>query len=224
MPKRILFALIVMVLVLLTAACDSASSEYVLGDTLLEEDFSETVAWENFTADDVDLRVSDGVYRAQTGPGGYTWGLNAMEHTDVVIEVTAEQASAYENNGYGVMCRADPNNTGDGYYFLISGDGFYSIRKGEAENVNPLVDWTAHSTINTGQGSNTIRAVCIGNYLALYVNDRFLTEIEDSGGYSSGYAGLSVAAFTDESADTTLPINADIIFDDLTIWAASLSN
>jgi hypothetical protein len=223
MPKRILFVLIVMVLALLTAACDSASSEYVLGDTLLEEDFSETAAWENFTADDVDLRVSDGVYRAQTGPGGYTWGLNAMEHTDVVIEVTAEQASAYENNGYGVMCRADPNNNGDGYFFLFSGDGFYSISNGEAENVNPLVDWTAHSPINTGLGSNTIRAVCIGNYLAFYVNDRFLTEIEDSG-YSSGYAGLSVAAFTDESADTTLPINADIIFDDLTIWAASLSN
>jgi hypothetical protein len=187
MRHRIWVVILLVTLILVTAGCGSASSEYVLGETLLEEDFSEADAWENFTADDVNLQVSDGVYRAQTGPGGYTWGLNEVEHTDVVIEVAANQTSAHENNGYGVMCRADPSNNGDGYYFLVSGDGFYSIRKGEADNVNPLVDWTSHSAINTGQASNTVRAVCIGNYLALYVNDRFLAEIEDSG-YGSGYA------------------------------------
>jgi hypothetical protein len=121
------------------------------------------------------------------------------------------------------MCRADPSNNGDGYYFLVSGDGFYSVRKGEAESVNPLVDWTSHSSINTGPASNTIRAVCIGSYLALYVNDRFVVETEDST-YGSGYAGLSVAAFADDSAGNVAEANADIAFDNLTIWAASLSN
>lgn len=215
--------LLIAALIVAVTACGGASRNYVLGETLLQEEFSEANAWENFTADDVALQVSDGVYQAQTGPGGYTWGLNQTEHTDVVIEVQADQTSAYENNGYGIMCRAETDNNGDGYYFLISGDGFYSIRKGEADNVNPLVDWAAHSAINTGQASNTIRAVCVGNYLALYVNDRFLAEIEDST-YSSGYAGLSVAAFTDESAASVGPVKADITFDNLTIWAASLSN
>ena len=223
MRNRILLIIGLAALILATTACGGASNEYVLGEPLLEENFSEASAWENFTADDVSLQVSDGVYRAQTGPGGYTWGLNEMEHTDVVIEVAANKASAHENNGYGVMCRADPSNNGDGYYFLVSGDGFYSIRKGETDSVNPLVDWTAHSTINTGQASNTIRAVCIGDYLAIYVNDRFLAETEDSS-YSSGYAGLSVAAFEDESAGDVATVNADIVFDNLMIWAASLSN
>ena len=223
MRNRILLIMLLASLIFVTAACSTASTDYVLGDTLLQEDFSEASAWENFTAEDVVLQVSDGIYQAQTGPGGYTWGLNETEHTDVVIEVTANQTSVYENNAYGVMCRADPSNNGDGYYFLVSGDGFYSIRKGEAESVSPLVDWTSHSTVNTGQARNTIRAVCIGNYLALYVNDRFLAEAEDSS-YSIGYAGLSVAAFTDESATNVGPANADITFDNLTIWAASLSN
>ena len=166
MRNRILLLAIFM---FITAACGGASLDYILGETLLEEGFSEATAWENFTAEDVILQVSDGVYRARTGPGGYTWGLNDTEHTDVVIEVEADQTSVYENNAYGVMCRADTSNNGDGYYFLVSGDGFYSIRKGEEENVNPLVD-------------------------------------------------------TDESADVGAEVNADIAFDNLTIWAASLSN
>jgi hypothetical protein len=151
----------------------------------------------------------------QTADGGYVWGLNTTEHTDVMLEVTATQDSSYENNAYGLMCRADTDNNGDGYYFLISGDGFYTISKGEGDSVNILVDWTSSSAINQGQANNTIRAVCLGSYLALYVNDEFLAEVEDTS-YSAGFAGFAAAAF--EGGDT------DIAFDNLTITAVSPAN
>lgn len=208
---------IVFVMVLATAvACSKQGKEYVTGELLLQEDFAQSTAWETFVDDGIDLQVSDGVYRVQTGDDGYIWGLNEAIHSDVVIEVSTNQASTFENNAYGVICRADTSNNGDGYYFLISGDGFYAISKGEGDNVNPLIDWTPNSAINEGQASNTIRAVCIGNYLALYVNDKFLAEVEDSSGYTSGYAGLAATAF--DGGDV------NVAFDNLTISAASLSN
>ncbi|WP_420629741.1 hypothetical protein [Candidatus Leptofilum sp.] len=211
--KISVFVLFIMTIFLL-AACGGPSQEYQTNDVLLTESFNDANAWETFVSGDVDLQVDDGEYRVQAGGGGYIWGLNDEEHNDVVIEATSEQLSSYENNAYGVMCRADVSNNGDGYYFLISGDGYYSISKGEGDDVNPLVEWTRSSTINDGQAENTILAVCIGNYLALYVNGDFVAEVEDSD-YRSGYAGFAAAAFEDG--------NVDVTFDDLTISSASLS-
>ncbi|GJM43095.1 MAG: hypothetical protein DHS20C20_33770 [Ardenticatenaceae bacterium] len=215
MNQKITILFVLVLAVLLLAACSSPSKEYEAGEVLLTESFNSASAWETYVSDTVDFQVNDGVYRVQTEDGGYIWGLNEAEHDDVVIEVTSTQDSSYDNNAYGVMCRSDTSNNGDGYYFLISGDGYYSISKGEGEDVNQLVEWTSSSAINEGQASNTIRAVCIDNYLALYVNDKFLAEVEDSD-FSSGYAGFAATAF--DGGDT------DISFDNLTITAASLSN
>ena len=196
----------------LLVACGGPSQEYHANELLLDESFNSASAWENFVSGDVDMQVDDGKYRIQTGDGGYIWALNDQEHDNVVIEVTSEQESSFENNAYGVICRADESNNGDGYYFLISGDGYYSIAKGEGDNVNALVEWTASSAINEGQAENKIVAVCIDNYLALYVNDEFLVEVTDSD-YRTGYAGFAAAAFEGGSTDIT--------FDDLTISVGS---
>ncbi|MEZ4644300.1 MAG: hypothetical protein R3E31_16470 [Chloroflexota bacterium] len=211
MLKKISFVLL---LTFLLIGCSAKpSQEYVLGDTLLSENFTAPEAWETFVGETVDLQVVDGAYRVRTEDEGYIWGLNEQDHSDVVIEVEASQLSTHENNAYGVMCRADTSNNGDGYYFLVSGDGYYSIGKGSGDDVLPLVEWTQNSAVNKGQASNTIRAVCIGNYLAMYVNDTFLAEVNDSD-FGNGYAGLAATAF--EGGDT------DISFDNLTITAASL--
>ncbi len=83
---------------------------------------------------------------------------------------------------------------------------------GEGDSVSPLVDWTDSSKINQGQTTNTIVAVCIDNYLALYVNGDFLAESTDSS-YTSGFAGFAAAAFEGGSTD--------VAFDDLTISVGS---
>lgn len=214
MSRKISLPIILLALVLLLAACGEPAPKYEAGDVLLNETFSEPAAWETFVSGDSDLQVSDGAYHIQTGPGGYIWGLNEAEHTNVEMEVTTRQLSSHANNAYGLMCRADTSNDGDGYYFLISGDGFYSIRKGQGDDVVALVDWTDSSAINEGQATNKIRAVCAGDYLGLWVNDKFVSEFRDAS-YTSGFAGLAAAAF--EGGD------ADITFDDLTIKVAALT-
>lgn len=203
-------------LVMLLAACQSQRGErYALGDVLLEEDFSEPFAWESYADPNlhVDFRVENGVYRAQASDGGFMWALNAQPHMDVVIQVDTQQLSDYANNAYGVMCRASPNQNGDGYYFFISGDGNYTFRRGATDQIAPLIPFTYSSAIHQGKSINRIRVVCIGDYLALYVNGEFVAETRDTY-YQRGYAGLTAAV--PEGGDV------DVTFDQLTIWAASL--
>jgi hypothetical protein len=200
--------LVALALVALTACAASPSQNYSNGDVLLTETFDQKEAWETYQDGAINFAVEDGVYRARAGDGGFIWGLNAQNHSNVVIEVTAQQLSTFEDNAYGVMCRADVSNDGDGYYFVVSGDGFYSIRRGEGDDVSEIVDWARSDAINKGTGTNTIRAVCDGDYLALYVNGTFLAEARDTT-YTEGYAGIAVAAAPGGSVD--------ISFDNLTI-------
>lgn len=197
------------------AACTppQPTERIVLGEVLLEEDFSDPQSWERYVdpALNVDFRIENGVYRAQASDGGFIWALNAQMHSDVSIQVDTQQISDYANNAYGVMCRAAPANNGDGYYFMISGDGMYTLRRGSLDQVRALIEWTYSDAIQQGSSINRIRAVCVGDYLALYVNGQFVAETRDSY-FRQGYAGLTAAV--PEGGEV------DVSFDDLAISAA----
>ncbi|NWF67638.1 MAG: hypothetical protein HXY40_00990 [Chloroflexi bacterium] len=198
---------------IVVAACQPLARQpaqtFSLGALVLRETFDDASDWETWRYADIRLRVENGGFRITAGQQGYVWSLNDQVHTDVVIEAHTRQLSAHLNNGYGVLCRARDN--GDGYYFLISGDGYYSIRRGAGRAVQPLVEWEASAAIQQGMSANDLRAVCIGRYLALYVNGLFVAEYEDTA-YTQGYPGLTAAA---ERGDV------DVTFDDVMIYEAS---
>jgi len=211
---RLLLALCVLIL---STGCRPSrpTYDYRTGEILLEEDFSRDFAWESYTSPNgaTHLRVENGVYRMQMAGGGYNWALNAQLHQDALIEVYGSQLSEYANNAYGLVCRADPGGTGDGYYFYISGDGYWSIRRAQGRTVTSLVDFTESAAIHQGQSINLIRVLCIEDYLALYVNDQFVGEARDHT-FSSGVAGFSVAVPEDG--------DIDVSFDNLRIIEAQL--
>ena len=237
MTKRLAFFFLLFVFALMSVACAGKEAQpevtfdpnaptaeptddglpYILDKVLLEETFSVEGAWEDYLSeeDGIEMTVRDDHYEINSSAQGYAWGLNEENHEDVVIEVSAEQRGGPDNNAYGVICRADTSNNGDGYYFLVSGDGAYSISKGEGDDVNQLVEWDSARAINKGEAVNTVRAVCIGDYLALFVNGQLMAEANDET-YTSGYAGLAAASFDEEATE-----NLFIAFDDLTIWAAT---
>src|SRR5262245_35561823 len=148
------------------------------GQILLDEAFDEEDAWEYYenVYNDVSMGVIDGVYQVHDGSGGFIWGLNRDTHQDVVIQVQATLRSQDLADSYGIMCRADPANDGDGYYFLIGGDGSYSIAKGvggENGTVDSLQSDMSYE-INPGQDTNIIQVVCAGDYLGLYINGQYV--------------------------------------------------
>ncbi|MBI1279839.1 MAG: hypothetical protein GC179_17055 [Anaerolineaceae bacterium] len=175
------------------------------------ETFTRQADWEEYSSPKgVQLGIENGVYRMSTINQGYVWGLNKEQHDNVVLEVEVTPMSPDATaNAYGVMCRADESNNGDGYYFMIKGDGYYSISMGQGDDIKPLVEWKASRAIHTGIDKNRMRAVCVDDVLALYVNDKLLIETQD-GTYTTGYAGLAIAA----SPKT----GADVIFDNLATY------
>src|SRR5690606_2947733 len=115
---------------------------------------------------------------------------------------------------YGIMCRAQAANPSIAYYFLLSGGGQFGIRIGESDRIRVFVPWSTHPAINSGMARNTLRAVCIDDYFALYINDRFVAEARQDW-LTEGSMGLVVSA-SDE-------VGISAKFDDVTIWEASLA-
>jgi hypothetical protein len=183
--------------------------------SVYEEPFDRVDAWENYASSTgVALGVEQGVYRAYAPNPGYVWGLNAETHDDVVLEVDVTPMTIFGGNGAGVMCRADVSNNGNGYYFMITNDGYYSIRAGNDAGIAALVDWQRSDAIRTGIDTNTIRAVCVGDMLAMYVNDQFVAAVHDRT-YTTGLAGMAI------SGGSTA---ADTVFDNMTLYGVSLGN
>ncbi|MBW4439561.1 MAG: DUF1080 domain-containing protein [Pleurocapsa minor GSE-CHR-MK-17-07R] len=209
---RLLGVCALAMLALLLAGCAARPSLTIAQGELLDAvDFDASYEWENYAnvEQGVNFRVEDGAYRAEARDRGFTWVLNSTAHTDVVIQVDAQQVSTFRNNAYGLMCRAAPTNNGDGYYFLISGDGYYTIRRGATDEVPPLIPWTRTDAVQQDQAINRIRIACVGEYLSLTVNGQFVAETTDDR-YHRGFAGLSAAVVADG--------DADIRFDELRIW------
>lgn len=177
--------------------------------TLSTTVFDSATDWESYTTPDgTQLDVENGVYRASTMTPGYAWGVNATEYTDVVLEADVSPLTIFMDTGAGIMCRADTSANGNGYYFMVNGNGYFSIRVGTANGIEPLIDWTASKAVHAGIDSNVIRAVCIEDHLAMYVNDKLVGSVVDNT-YSDGFAGLAVAAGDN---------GVDMAFDNLEVY------
>ncbi len=223
-------------LFLLLVACSSGPErEISVGETLLEQDFSEPNSFEEGIYTDASLRIDDGRYliRVNSGDSEIWWGQWGNTLDNVVIDVDVEQISEREEAAWGVACRlrgqvgqqmesepllelltlgeagqdgdgpdvaleppavsAIPN--GDGYLFLIQGSGNWGIFRARGRDVFPLSDWTASDLVQRGPGArNHLRAVCADDYLAFYINEEFVAEVEDSS-FANGQVGLAAAAF-----------------------------
>lgn len=145
---------------------------------------------------------------------GFLWGQDpeGRVYGDIVIQIETEQLSGEDNNGYGVMCRADPSNNGTGYRFYISGDGFYSIALITDEAFDYLVEWTQDEDdiINTGEDDNELVVVCVGDYLALYANGELLAETDDDT-FDEGVIALAATIYEPDE-------DIEVSFDNLLVW------
>jgi hypothetical protein len=126
---------------------------------------------------------------------------------ELTEEATAEATEAAETESSTSMV-----NNGDGYLFLIRGDRSYAIMRARGRDIQPLVDWATSNAINPGPGQNHIRAVCLDDYFALYVNETFVADANDDA-YSHGQVGLAAAALDQ--------LGVQVEFDNLTISQAN---
>ena len=201
-------------------ASESSSGEALFSDSSSNQTSSETLLTDNFADETSGWEIGDysggrvgywnGTYYVTSlGDGNTMWGVANRGFDDVSINVRSQQVSApsNDNNDYGVICRA--NQDGAGYLFLISGDGYFAILRGDAsEEFDHLIDWTSSNVINQGNSANEIQATCEGENLSLRVNGELLASVKDSR-YSSGDIALTATSY--ESTST------EIHFDDIEV-------
>jgi hypothetical protein len=218
---------VVLVLLLILAACgsDSPAKTAVQGAELFAVDFSTPGTWEEGVYTDENgnpqatLAIKDGRYQIDFHTGrdaSVTWGAGGDPYENVIIEVEAEQLSPEKNTLYGAMCRlaTDDNGNTTGYALLISGDGHYGIAEVEGRSLSFLLDWHQSETIKQGQAVNTIRAVCVDDYLAVYANGKFLGDVTSNTYRRPGQVGL-IAGVTGEA-------EVSVGFDNLAVYAGSI--
>lgn len=189
-----------------------ASRGLHLGRLLSEDRFDAPGGWDVYNLEGAFLQVVDGNYHIVAGLSQYVFGLNRQQHEDVVLEAEAYYLSEYPKGIYGILCRA---NAGRGYYFVISADGNFSIRRGAGGGVEALIAWQPTGAIYTGKRQNLLKAVCVDDYLALYINGQFVAETTDTR-YHRGYAGLTAALPARAEAGDV----AEVVFDNVRVWEA----
>ncbi len=197
------------------AACGPAERAVTTGPVVAAFDFESPGSFEEADYGRGVLRIADGLYHIDLyGAEEIVWGqAGGTSHMDTVVEVQAQVIPhavqpLSDEAWYGVICRADLANTGSGYLFTISPGAQYTIARSDAGESRVLV--SGGTPAITG-GVNLIRAVCVGSYLALYVNGTFVAAASDAI-YSSGVAGLAAGHGTFSA-----------VFDNLAVYSAVLA-
>lgn len=115
----------------------------------------------------------------------------AIEMTaEATTESTAEATGEADEGGSAAL---SGSLEGDGYLFLIQGNGQFAIMRSRGRSLTPLVDWQQSDKINQGAARNNLRAVCTGTYLAMYINGEFVADATDDA-YREGQVGLAASA------------------------------
>lgn len=216
MRKKLLLLLLLAFLAALAACVRGGSADVSEDEVLLETDFSEIGSWPEKidVASGTAVQLTDDGYELSSTSASYVWSFTEAEYEDVVLETAVHQLSNERNNAYGLVCRAATGENRNGYYFLISGDGFVSIRRVERGLSSPIVDWTPHNAVRQGTRSNQLRAICAGEYLALYVNNQLVAEGED-GRFDTGVVGFAASGSEAGAVQVT--------FEQFTVQAATLN-
>lgn len=193
-----------------TDTSDTVDTVDTMDTNRISDDFSnENSGWEIGVYEYGDVGYNDGKYRVTAAGNSTMWGAGGINFQDLIINVEAKQVAGPENNNndYGVVCRLQPE--GNGYYGLISGDGYYTIIRLSGEDaVDILVDWTESRVINQGNSTNQIEFSCQGNKIILSINDKLVAETSDNM-FSSGDIGLTAASYEE--------VGVVVDFDNLTV-------
>ena len=186
------------------------------GAELANYTFQRPATWDLFDLGEeiASARLERNALALSVGPElGYLTAGNNVTHSDLLINATVRQTEGLLGNGFGLLCRAD--KAGNGYWFLLSSRGEFSIQVASAarEMLFELVPWRYHSVIHQGMHANQLRIVCAQNYLAFFINDVFVAEAFDDE-FDSGE--LAVALGATES-------RASVSFDDIRLRAATVT-
>lgn len=171
------------------------------GSILFQDDFSQpTTGWDRFSAPEGIMDYDGGGYRLFVNAADTNfWSTPGQNYADIRMEVDAGKLGGPDENRIGLVCRF---NGGDYYFFMITSDGMYGVgiyTGGEAVLLGQG-EMISSESIKPGMAVNHLRADCLGNQLAFYVNGDLLTTVEDPT-LAVGDVGLLAGTFSQTGVD-----------------------
>ena len=183
---------------------------------LYSDDFSDpTSGWRSVADENGERGYENGEYVVlvkQEKWFTWAWGTGAI-FSDFTLEADARWVEGPESARFGLIFRHQDND--NFYFFFISGEGKYTIRKrqdGEWQSVDD-VHWIPSPHIKMGRTTNQLRVVCFGTKFSFYVNGQHLITVQDDA-FDKGKVGLIVATVTGSD-----PIK--VAFDNLSVYGPS---
>lgn len=172
------------------------------GDILFQDEFeNHSTGWDRVSNDNGIMDYDQGGYRILVGqPTMNFWSTPEKNFGDVRVEADVIRLNGPDENRVGLICRYQ---AGDYYFFIISNDGFYAIGKFIGGNTILLgqTEMLSSDFILTNS-INHLRADCIGNTLAFFVNFNQIASAQDTD-FPSGDVGLLAGSFSETGVDVS---------------------
>ncbi len=162
-----------------------------------ETEFDRASCFPTNSSDDVERYSENGEFHMVVKtPNIIAWSVcEGNPFDDFIFEADATTLEGPEDNAFGVVFRYN-DSTDEFYNFSISADGYYVLTLDGYNYEQPqfLVDWNTSSAINTGNETNHIKVVVVGDKIEYYVNDQLLGEVTDPN-LDTGNVGFFASSF-----------------------------
>jgi len=143
-----------------------------------------------FSLDNGKLSVSAGAIGK-----GNNWWLTYLSFQDAYLEAKFDVGDCSGDDQYGLVFRAPEYDTGVGYYFHVTCNGHYDVRRWTESGSTMLLGMPSSENIKSGPDQSNILGVWIkGSTIKLYINDHLLEEINDSSINNDGHFGIFINA------------------------------
>ncbi|NJC95021.1 MAG: hypothetical protein FIB03_01580 [Anaerolineae bacterium] len=170
------------------------------GERLYQDTFAEnTSGWDRVLNDGGIMDYDSGGFRILVRePKLNYWSTPEKDFGDVRVEADVTKLNGPDENRAGLMCRYQNGNY---YFFVISNDGYYAVGKFIGGQALLL----GHAEMQSSgfiqpEGVNHLRADCVGNALAFYVNFNQVALVQDAD-LAKGDVGVLAGSFDEPGVD-----------------------
>jgi len=173
-----------------------------LGQPTWKDNLSTGQYWSLDSSDSVidgttTFSVSGGKLSARsdvTGKGNIYW-LTHLTFQDAYLEAIFDVEDCSGDDQYGLVVRAPDYSSRFGYYFHLTCNGHFDLRRWSDDGSTMLLGMPESEEINKGPNqTNTLGVWVKGSIIRLFVNNSLLKEINDSTLVNNGHFGLFINA------------------------------
>ena len=172
-----------------------------LGQPNWKDDLTNAGNWfssGSFTSDNTKFYPSGGgiVATSASLSDGLRWYLYyEKKPKNIYIEAKFDISKCSGNDQYGVVFRAPNMLDGYAFFYGVTCNGAYNLRKWDSSGLSVVLENTVGDPINMGSDKTNVLGVWVkDSRIRLYANGQFLQEISNASLSNDGHLGLFINA------------------------------